>query len=207
MGRQLTGRLVLATHNAGKLAEFRDLMAPLGIEVTSAGELGLPTPEETGTTFSENARIKALAALSSTGLPSLADDSGLCVEALGGAPGVYTADWTGPDRNWDRGMGRVEAELQAKGAVRPDQRRASFVSVLALVWPDGHTEEFEGRADGHLVWPPRGVRGHGYDPMFQPDGSALTFAEMPEATKNACSHRARSFEKLASACLGLKPSP
>jgi XTP/dITP diphosphohydrolase len=206
MGRRLTGRLVLATHNAGKLAEFRGLMAPFGVEVTSAGELGLPAPAETGTTFSENARIKALAALASTGLPALADDSGLCVEALDGAPGVYTADWTGPDRDWDVGMGRVEAELQARSATRPDQRRASFVSLLALVWPDGHTEEFEGRADGHLVWPPRGVRGHGYDPMFQPDGSALTFAEMPEAQKNTSSHRARSFEKLAAACLDRKHS-
>jgi XTP/dITP diphosphohydrolase len=167
----------------------------------------LPAPEETGMTFSENARIKALAALAATRLPSLADDSGLCVDTLGGAPGVYTADWTGPDRDWDVGMGKVEAELAARGATRPGERRASFVSVLAMMWPDGHTEEFEGRVEGVLVWPPRGVRGHGYDPMFQPDGSRLTFAEMPEAQKNRRSHRARSFDLFAAACLRLRDMP
>ena len=201
MGRRLVGKLVLATHNAGKLDEFRALMAPLGIEVTSAGELGLPVPEETGETFRENAMIKALAAVSSTSLPCLADDSGLCVEALDGEPGVHTADWAGPGRDWSSAMAKVEARLQAVGAKRAEQRRGTFVSYLVLVWPDGHTEEFEGRADGTLVWPPRGALGHGYDPMFQPDGSALTFAEMGEAEKNRRSHRARSFEQFARACL------
>lgn len=202
MSRKLTGRIVLATHNAGKLAEFRALMAPHGVDVTSAGELGLPVPEETGTTFSENARIKALAAVAATGLPAIADDSGLCVAALGGAPGVYTADWAGEPRDWTRAMGRVEAELANAKATTPEQRGATFVSLIAVVWPDGHTEEFEGRAEGTLVWPPRGSFGHGYDPMFQPDGSDRTFAEMGEAEKNTRSHRARSFEKLAAACLG-----
>jgi XTP/dITP diphosphohydrolase len=201
MGRRLTGKLVLATHNAGKLEEFRALMAPYGVDVTSVGELGLPVPEETGETFSENARIKALAALSATGLTSLADDSGICVAALGGAPGVHTADWAGPERDFGVAMGRVEAELQALGARDPADRRATFVSVLALVWPDGHTEEFGGRVEGHLVWPPRGPHGHGYDPMFQPDGGTLTFAEMAEEAKNRISHRARSFGALAAACL------
>jgi XTP/dITP diphosphohydrolase len=202
MGRRLTGRLVLATHNGGKFAEFRELLRPFGVDVTSVGELGLPVPEEIGETFAENARIKALAALSATELPSLADDSGLCVEALGGAPGVHTADWAGPERDWDAAMSRLERELQAVCAVRPDQRRGTFVSVLAIVWPDGHTEEFEGRADGILVWPPRGQLGHGYDPMFQPDGGILTFAEMTEDEKNKRSHRARSFAAFAKACLG-----
>jgi XTP/dITP diphosphohydrolase len=202
MGRRLTGRLVLATHNGGKLAEFRELLRPFGVDVTSVGELGLPVPEETGETFSENARIKALAALSATELPSLADDSGLCVAALGGGPGVHTADWAGPLRDWDTAMRRLEGELQAVSAVRPDQRRGTFVSVLSIVWPDGHTEEFEGRAEGTLVWPPRGRRGHGYDPMFQPDGGALTFAEMTDDEKNTRSHRARSFAAFSKACLG-----
>jgi XTP/dITP diphosphohydrolase len=201
MARRLIGRLVLATHNAGKLAEFRQLLAPYGVEVTSAGEIGLPVPEETGESFLENARIKALAAVSSTKLPALADDSGLCVEALGGAPGVETADWAGPDRDWDLAMRRLEAALEVAGATRQEKRRATFVSVLSLVWPDGHTEEFEGRVDGTLVWPPRGRHGHGYDPMFRPVGSALTFAEMDEAEKNRRSHRARSFEQFAAGCL------
>lgn len=201
MGRRLAGRLVLATHNDGKLAEFRALMAPYGVDVVSVGQLGLPVPEETGTSFVENARIKALAALEATGLPALADDSGLCIAALDGAPGVYTADWAGPSRNWDVAMQKAQDELLAVGATRPEQRGATFVSVLTLVWPDGHSETFEGRADGTLVWPTRGTHGHGYDPMFQPEGSALTFAEMPEAQKNTLSHRARSFEQLAAACL------
>jgi len=201
MARRLTGKFVLATHNKGKLEEFRALMRPYGLEVTSVGELGLPEPPETGTTFIENATIKAQAALDATGLPALADDSGLCVAALGGAPGVYTADWAGPGRNWDVAMQRVQDELLAKGATVPAERRGTFVSVLVLIWPDGHRETFEGRADGTLVWPPRGQRGHGYDPMFQPDGGEATFAEMPEARKNAISHRARSFAQFAAACL------
>jgi XTP/dITP diphosphohydrolase len=206
MGRRLTGKLVLATHNNGKLAEFQALMAPYGVDVVSVGQLGLPVPEETGTTFVENARIKALAALEATGLPALADDSGLCIEALGGAPGVYTADWAGPTRSWDVAMQRAQDELLAVGATTPDQRRGTFVSVLTLVWPDGHSETFEGRAGGTLVWPTRGAHGHGYDPMFQPDGSNQTFAQMPEAEKNTISHRARSFQQLAKACLGATAS-
>jgi XTP/dITP diphosphohydrolase len=202
MGRKLLGRLVLATHNHGKLEEFRALMAPLGVEVTSVGALGLPVPEETGETFRENALIKAMAAMAATGLPSLADDSGLCVEALDGEPGVHTADWAGPERDWSAAMAKVEARLQAIGADVAAKRRATFVSTLCLVWPDGHTEEFEGRVCGTLVWPPRGALGHGYDPMFQPDGEARTFAEMAEAEKNLISHRARSFGQLAAACLG-----
>lgn len=201
MGRRLTGKLVLATHNNGKLAEFQALMAPYGVDVVSVGQLGLPVPEETGTSFIENARIKALAALEATGLPSLADDSGLCIDALSGAPGVYTADWAGESRSWDVAMQKAQDELLAVGATAPAQRRGTFVSVLTLVWPDGHSETFEGRADGTLVWPTRGAHGHGYDPMFQPDGSDKTFAEMPEEQKNKISHRARSFEQLAEACL------
>ena len=201
MGRLLAGKLVLATHNNGKLAEFQALMAPYGVDVLSVGQLGLPVPEETGTTFIENARIKALAALQATGLPALADDSGLCIEALGGAPGVYTADWAGPTRSWDVAMAKAQNELLAAGATVPAQRRGTFISVLTLIWPDGHSETFEGRAEGILVWPTRGTHGHGYDPMFQPDGSDLTFAEMPEMVKNTVSHRARSFEQLATACL------
>ena len=201
MGRRLTGRLVLATHNAGKLEEFRALVAPFALDVTSAGELGLPVPEETGGTFRENAMIKALAAVAATELPCLADDSGLCVEALNGEPGVHTADWAGPDRDFDVAMRKVETRLEAIGAQDPAQRRGTFVSYLCLVWPDGHTEEFEGRVDGTLVWPPRGARGHGYDPMFQPDGGKLTFAQMDAEKKNRLSHRALSFEKFAKACL------
>ena len=201
MARRLTGKFVLATHNKGKLEEFRALMRPYGLEVTSVGELGLPEPAETGTTFVENATIKAQAALDATGLPALADDSGLCVEALGGAPGVYTADWAGPGRNWDVAMQKVQDELAARAAFDAAQRRGTFVSVLVLIWPDGHRAVFEGRADGTLVWPPRGQRGHGYDPMFQPEASDLTFAEMPEERKNAISHRARSFGQFAAACL------
>ena len=206
MGRLLAGKLVLATHNNGKLAEFQALMAPYGVDVLSVGQLGLPVPEETGTTFIENARIKALAALQATGLPALADDSGLCIEALGGAPGVYTADWAGPTRSWDVAMAKAQNELLAAGATVPAQRRGTFISVLTLIWPDGHSETFEGRAEGILVWPTRGMHGHGYDPMFQPDGSNQTFAQMPEAEKNTISHRARSFQQLAKACLGATAS-
>jgi XTP/dITP diphosphohydrolase len=201
MGRRLAGKLVIATHNKGKLDEFRALMEPHGIAVTSVGELGLPSPEETGETFRENALIKALAAVSATNLPCLADDSGLCVEALGGEPGIHTADWAGPGRDWLLAMTRVEERLADLGAVAPESRRGTFVSYLCLVWPDGHTEEFEGRVAGTLVWPPRGAHGHGYDPMFQPDGKTITFAEMSEDEKNRISHRARSFALFAKACL------
>lgn len=208
MGRRLTGKLVIATHNAGKLQEVRELIGPFGVDVTSVGELGLPVPEETGTTFEQNARIKALAAVAATGLPALADDSGICVAALDGAPGVYTADWGGPNRDWQLAMQRVEDELGVRGAEAPDERRAEFVSVLSLVWPDGHAEEFLGRAAGTLVWPPRGENGHGYDPMFQPDGFDQTFGEMTPVQKHGdrdkapgLSHRAKSFAAFAAACL------
>lgn len=212
MGRRLEGRVVLATHNAGKLDEFKALLAGTGVELTSVGELGLPVPEETGTTFEENARLKALAAVEATGLPALADDSGLCVDALGGAPGVHTADWAGEPRNFQAAMARVQEALLAADATDAGQRRGAFVALLYLAWPDGHAESFEGRAPGTLVWPPRGSGGHGYDPMFQPDGESRTFAEMTATEKSGgqwndphgpppLSHRARAFAALAQACL------
>lgn len=186
-------RLLIATHNAGKLAEFRELLAPLGIAVTGAAELGLDEPEETGTTFVENARIKALAAMQATGLPALADDSGLEVDALDGAPGVYTADWAeGPGgRDFLRAMTRTHAELAARGAPQPWTAR--FRCTLVMAQPDGRESVFEGRAEGRLVWPIRGAQGHGYDPMFQPEGHDRTFAEMGPAEKNAISHRAKAL--------------
>jgi XTP/dITP diphosphohydrolase len=195
--RKLTGgRIVVATHNRGKLAEFAELLKPYGVTAVSAGELGLPEPDETGTTFVENARIKAEAAMKASGLIAMSDDSGLCVDALEGAPGVYTADWAGPDRDWNRAMRLVEERLQAKGAATPEQRGASFVCTLCVMWPDGEERIFEGRAHGHLAWPPRGALGHGYDPMFVPDGGARTFAELDPAEKNRISHRAKALEKL-----------
>jgi XTP/dITP diphosphohydrolase len=197
MSRRLTGeRIVVATHNTGKLEEFAALLRPHGITAISAGELGLAEPPETGTTFAENARIKAEAAMTASGLIALSDDSGLCVEALGGEPGVYTADWAGPDRDWTRAMRLVEEKLAARGAVAPGQRRAAFVCTLCVMWPDGETRLYEGRAGGHLTWPPRGALGHGYDPMFVPDGGTRTFAELDPAEKNLISHRARALEKL-----------
>jgi XTP/dITP diphosphohydrolase len=207
--RRIKGRLVIATHNPGKLAEMRDLLAPYGIDATSAGELGLPEPEETGMTFRDNARIKAEAAASAIGLPALADDSGLVVDALGGAPGILSARWAGPDKNFSRAMAEIEDKLQAAGATTPDRRKANFVSALCVAWPDGHVEDFEARVDGTLVWPPRGDQGFGYDPMFLPDGHTRTFGEMPSDEKHGLpprgkglSHRARAFVKLAEACLG-----
>ncbi len=196
MTRLLTEKkLLIATHNAGKLAEFQALCAPFGIEVTSSGALGLPEPEETGTTFTENALIKAHAAASASGLVALADDSGLCVEALGGDPGLYSARWAGPSRDFAFAMRKVHEALGAKL-----DRRAHFTAVLALAWPDGHAEVVEGRVDGVIAWPPRGTGGHGYDPVFLPEGSAQTFAEMDAAAKDAMSHRGRAFEALAQAC-------
>ena len=199
MSARLTGRkIVVATHNKGKLAEFADLLRPFGVTAVSAGELGLAEPAETETSFAGNARIKALAAMKATGLIALSDDSGLCVDALDGEPGVYTADWAGPDRDWNRAMSLVEEKLQAKGATTADKRRAEFVCTLCVVWPDGKERIFEGRAPGHLTWPPRGALGHGYDPMFVPDagGGERTFAELDPAEKNRISHRARALEKL-----------
>ena len=195
--RKLTEkRLLIATHNRGKLDEMRALFAPHGIEVISAGELGLAEPPETEDSFIGNARIKARAAVEATGLPVLADDSGITVDGLGGAPGVYTADWaeTPNGRDFMQAMTRTWNELEAKGAPHP--RTAQFRATLILLWPDGHEEIFEGIAPGHLVWPPRGVQGHGYDPIFVPDGHDRTYAEMTAQQKNDISHRADAFRKL-----------
>lgn len=211
--RRLEGRIVIATHNPGKLEEMRGLLAPYGVDAVSAGELGLPEPDETGLTFAENARIKAVAAARASGLPAFADDSGLCVDALGGAPGLYTARWAGPEKDFMAAMTRVEEELREAGAELPDLRRAYFISALCLAWPDGHVENFEGVVNGTLVWPPRGPAGFGYDPMFQPDGqpedNPRTFGEMTGAEKHGLpplgrglSHRARAFMALAQAAFG-----
>jgi XTP/dITP diphosphohydrolase len=207
--RPITGHLVIATHNPGKLAEMRELLAPYGIDATSAAELGLQEPHETGMDFRENAHIKAVAAAMATALPAFADDSGLVIDALGGQPGIYSARWAGPDKNFSRAMATIEAKLQERGAVTPERRLAHFVSALCVAWPDGHTEAFEARVDGTLVWPPRGDEGFGYDPMFLPDGHERTFGEMPSEEKHGLpprgrglSHRAQAFLKLAEACLG-----
>jgi len=189
-------KIVIATHNKGKLEEFAALLKPYGVEAVSAGALGLPEPAETENSFAGNARIKALSAMKASGLIAVSDDSGLCVEALGGEPGVYTADWAGPERDWNRAMRLVEEKLAAKGANTPAQRRAYFACTLCVMWPDGEERIYEGRAEGTLVWPPRGVLGHGYDPMFMPDGETRTFAEMDPQEKNLISHRARALEKL-----------
>ena len=193
------GRLVIASHNAGKVREIRDLLGPYGIEPVSAAELDLPEPEETGVTFVANAELKALQAADLSGLPALADDSGLCVEALGGEPGIFSARWAGEARDFGLAMRLVEENLAAKGPDTP--RDAHFVCALALAWPDGHVEWFEGRVDGTLVWPPRGERGFGYDPMFQPIGHEQTFGEMDPAAKHAMSHRADAFRQLVYAVL------
>jgi XTP/dITP diphosphohydrolase len=195
------GRLVAATHNAGKLEELRTLLAPYPVEVLSAKELGLAEPEETEETFVGNARIKAHAAAKASGLPALADDSGIEVDALGGEPGVHTADWAalpGGGRDFVQAMERTWAALEAAAAKEP--RVARFRSTLVLAWPDGHDEVFEGAVEGQCVWPMRGRQGHGYDPMFQPDGQPLTFAEMDPAEKNRISHRARAFARLIEGC-------
>ena len=191
------GRIVVATHNAGKLAEIRDLLAPHGIDAVSAGELGLPEPEETGETFEANAALKALSAAVASGLPALADDSGLCVAALGGQPGIFSARWAGEDKDFARAMRNIEELLAQSG--NPD-RRAHFVAALCLAWPDGHTETVRGEVHGTLVWPPRGDAGFGYDPMFLPDGYSQTFGEMSPEQKHAISHRAAAFRSLVDAC-------
>ena len=185
--------LVVATHNKGKLREFRDLFDPLGIAVASSSELGVSEPEETGSTFEENARLKAVATAAATGRFALADDSGLAVEALAGAPGIHSARWAGEPRDFYRAMSKVENELQATGAFARAQRRAKFVCVLCLANPEGAVQFFEGTVPGHLVWPPRGTQGFGYDPMFVPDGYDVTFGEMDPDNKHAISHRARAF--------------
>jgi XTP/dITP diphosphohydrolase len=190
------GRIVIATHNAGKLEEFRQLFEPRGITVVGASELGLAEPAETESTFEGNARIKAHAAMQASGLAVIADDSGLCVDALDGAPGVYTADWAGPSRDWNMAMRTVEEKLQAKSATAPEARRAQFMCTLCVMWPDGLERFFVGRVDGTLTWPPRGRLGHGYDPVFVPEGQSQTFAEMTDQQKNTLSHRARALELL-----------
>jgi XTP/dITP diphosphohydrolase len=206
--RQIADRLVIATHNPGKLREMRELLARYGIEAVSAGELGLAEPEETGTSFRANARLKAMAAAMAAGAPAFADDSGLVVDALDGAPGIQSARWAGPTKDFGQAMQRIDELLAERRATRPEQRKAHFVSALCVAWPDGHVEEFEDRVDGTLVWPPRGSLGFGYDPMFLPDGHARTFGEMPGEEKHGLpprgkgvSHRARAFLKLAQACL------
>ena len=211
MHRAITGRLVIATHNKGKLAEMRELLGRHGVAAVSASELNLPEPEETGMTFAANARIKAEAAANASGLPSFADDSGLVVDALDGAPGIYSARWAGETKDFRHAMEKVEGMLRERDAFKSEQRKAHFVSVLCVAWPDGHVEEFEGKVDGTLVWPPCGEKGFGYDPMFLPDGFDLTFGEMTSDQKHGLppkgqglSHRARAFLKLAEACFERK---
>jgi XTP/dITP diphosphohydrolase len=199
----LSGKIVIATHNPGKLWEMRELLAPYGLEAVSADELGLAEPEETGTTFIANAEIKAIAAATAAGLPALADDSGLCVDALGGAPGIYSARWAGPSRDFGAAMQKIHAALQSAGDEPPFQ--AHFVSAITLARPDGSSESFEGKVFGTLIFPPRGTLGFGYDPIFLPDGLQRTFGEMMSAEKHsipadgslALSHRARAFQSFA----------
>jgi XTP/dITP diphosphohydrolase len=208
MARRLAGRVVIATHNPGKLKELRELLSPHGVDAVAATELGLAEPEETGASFAENARIKAVAAARAAKLPAFADDSGLAVEALSGAPGIHSARWAGPDKDFARAMRMVEEKLEGAGAKGPAQRRAAFVAALCIAWPDGHMEEFEGRVEGTIVDAPRGTQGFGYDPLFLPDGFERTFGEMSAEEKHGLpprgrglSHRARAFIKLAEACL------
>jgi XTP/dITP diphosphohydrolase len=196
MSRLFTGgRLVVASHNAGKVREIRELLAPFKADVISAAELNLSEPDETENTFIGNAKLKALAAAKASGFPALSDDSGLAVSALGGAPGIYSARWAGPSKDFTVAMLRVEKEMTGK----PD-RSAKFVCALALCWPDGHGEAFEGEVHGHLSFPPRGEKGFGYDPIFVPTGFETTFAEMEPTAKHAMSHRARAFAQLVKAC-------
>ena len=203
MVRRFQGeRLVVASHNAGKVREIGDLLEPLGIKAVPASELDLPEPEETEDTFAGNARLKALAAAKTSGLPALSDDSGLAVDALDGAPGIFSARWAGPDKDFAIAMEKVETALQEKGATGPSQRQAHFICALCLAWPDGHAEVFEGRVSGTLVWPPRGNRGFGYDPVFQPNGYDITFGEMEPEAKHAISHRADAFSKLLKGAFG-----
>ncbi len=206
--RRITNQLVIASHNPGKLAEMRELLSPYGITAIPAGDLDLGEPEETGDSFAANARIKAVAAANAAKLPAFSDDSGLVVDALDGAPGIHSARWAGPNKDFNDAMNRIERLLQERGATQPSQRKAHFVSALCVAWPDGHLEEVEARVDGALVWPPRGSAGFGYDPMFLPDGERRTFGEMTSVEKHGLpplgkglSHRARAFVKLAERCL------
>jgi XTP/dITP diphosphohydrolase len=208
MHRRISGRLVIATHNPGKLAEMRDLLSRYGVEAVSAGELGLGEPEETGASFRDNARIKADAAAKTANLPAFADDSGLVVDALDGQPGIHSARWAGETKDFLGAMTRIERLMQERGAKTPPQRSAHFVSALCVTWPDGHREETEARVDGQMVWPPRGDAGFGYDPVFLPNGHGRTFGEMSTEEKHGLppqggglSHRARAFLKLAEMCL------
>ena len=202
MARRFTGnKLVVATHNRGKAGEIRTMLGPLGIEIISAADLGLPAPPETGTTYQENATIKALAAVRASGLPALADDAGISVKALDEQPGVYSADWEGPTRDSMLAMRRIQEEFAKRHVPDTDAARAAtFHCVLALAWPDEHLELVHGTCEGRIVWPPRGTGGHGYDPCFQPMGETRTTAEMSEAEKNAISHRGRAFRMLVEAC-------
>jgi XTP/dITP diphosphohydrolase len=196
MARPFTGdRLVIASHNPGKVEEISALLAPFAIDAVSAGALGIAEPEETGDSFEANAALKARAAAAASGLPAIADDSGLVVPALGGAPGIYSARWAGPAKDFRVAMQRVHRELGDR------DRSARFVAVLALAWPDGDLELFRGEVAGKLVWPPRGERGFGYDPIFVPEGSGATFGEIDPARKHCVSHRARAFAKLVDGCL------
>lgn len=198
--RRLTGRVVIATHNAGKLAEMTDLLAPYGIETVSAGQLGLPEPIENGTMFSENAGIKARAAAVATGLPAISDDSGICVDALDGAPGIFTADWSGSPRDYYRGMERVRYELARRGH-EPTGSGAHFISCIVVAWPDGTEVVFEGRVFGSLAFPPRGGNGFGYDPIFIPEGETRTFGELTPAEKKRFSHRSKAVAQMIEALL------
>ncbi|HVB90345.1 MAG TPA: RdgB/HAM1 family non-canonical purine NTP pyrophosphatase [Beijerinckiaceae bacterium] len=207
MSPSLPDRVVVATHNAGKLREIRQLLSRLRIDGVSAAELGLREPEETGATFAQNASLKAQAAATAAGVPALADDSGLCVEALEGAPGIFSARWAGPNKDFHAAMEKIEAALRERDCFEPARRRASFVCVLAFAWPDGRIETFEGRVDGVLVWPARGAMGFGYDPIFLPEGEQRTFGEMSSEEKHGLpadgspglSHRARAFQKFIQA--------
>ena len=208
-----TRKIVVASHNKGKLREIDELIAPFGFEAKSAGDYGLPVPPETGTTFEENAYLKASASAIATGLPALSDDSGLVVDAIDGQPGIHAADWAEkPDgtRDFSIAMERVETLLQERGATAPEQRTGRFVCVLCLCWPDGHAEYFRGEVEGKMVWPPRGTKGFGYDPVFLPEGHARTFGEMDAAEKHgwkrgeahALSHRARAFKLMVETGIG-----
>ena len=191
------GKLVIASHNLGKVDEIKELLTPFNVDVISAGDLGLPEPHEDGLTFVANAKIKALAATVASGLPALADDSGLAVHGLNNEPGIYSARWAGPKKDFSLAMKKVQ-----KGLKNVDDKSAHFVCALALCWPDGHTESFEGKVFGHMIWPPRGNRGFGYDPTFVAKGMNISFAEMQPSAKHAISHRAKAFKKLVKACFG-----
>jgi len=194
------GKLIVASHNEGKVREIRELLLPFGVETISASELDLDEPEETGTTFKTNAELKALAAATAANMPALADDSGLRVKALGGDPGIYSARWAGPTKDFDLAMARVERELVKKGNESDEERAAHFVCALTLAWPDGHVETFEGSVHGSMIWPARGRNGFGYDPVFVPRGHDITFGEMDPAAKHAMSHRAEAFRLLIKDC-------